>query len=206
MTKLLFRAFSLLTILGALPISAESIFPRGGSDGPYKPEDFEYKRPAWLDDDHDCKSTRVEVILRDCLQVALSANGCKPLQAFDCADPYSGTLLSTDTPSQAIQIDHIYPAHEAWLRRSWTPESFSVFFNDQRNLLAVRARNNLRKGDKMPDEWCPVNAAMRPVLAKKVRRIARDYKLPLNPREESGLRAWEAGRCLPGSIIVGVDQ
>src|SRR5262245_24337269 len=124
-----------ITSLILLSILA-SIFPEAGSDGPDTSIAPEYKRPAWTDDDHDCRSTRVEVIQRDCQQVAPSANGCKVTRAYDCADPYSGSLLSTDSPAQAIQIDHLFPAHEAWLRRTWTPEAFSGFFNDQRNLLA----------------------------------------------------------------------
>jgi hypothetical protein len=160
-----------------------------------------YKRPRWRDDDHDCQNTRVEVLIRTCRPIKLSANGCKVLSAT-CQDLYSGAEVSSDTPAQAFQIDHLFPAVEAWTRRDWTPESFADFFNDQRNLIATRARTNLRKGDKMPQEWCPAERGARILAARRFRRIARAYGLPIRPAEEAGLRAWEAGTCAPTARVL----
>jgi chorismate mutase len=159
------------------------------------------RRPGWRDADGDCQNTRTEVILRDCRHVELSANGCKVLSAV-CPDPYTGAEIATDSPAQALHVDHIFPAAEARRRRSWTTAAFTAFYNDMDNLVVTRARTNQRKSDLMPDKWCPAGPVARRLTARTIRRVARSYALPLRPNEQRALRAWERGECPAGSVVL----
>lgn len=155
-------------------------------------------RPAWSDADHDGFNAREELILAQCPVVHLTPDG-KGIKAATCLDLYSGAEISTDTPSQSLHADHLYPAAEAWKRRAWTRAEFRAFFNDSRNLVLTRARTNLRKGDSMPQEWCPATGGARMLAAKRFRETAKRWRLPILPAEERGLRAWEAGGCASGA-------
>lgn len=177
-------------ILAALLLAASPAF---AADAP---------RPSWRDDDHDCQSTRTEVIIRDCREVVLSANGCTVAAAV-CVDLYTGADITTDTPAQSIQIDHLFPYAEARTRKRWSKAALANFFNDQLNLVAVRARTNGQKSDRMPGEWCPSDARARPEVARRFRAVVkRRYAFALTASEEAGVRAWERGECMPGDKVV----
>lgn len=156
----------------------------------------------WADLDHDCKSTRAEVIEAQGEVHEWSRNGCSVLAAT-IHDPYSGSEITTDTAPQSIEIDHVIPVSVAWKRRNWTKIEWQAFYNDMDNLLAVRTVYNRRKSDRMPDEWCPVNVGARFRLARIVRRVAGKYRIPLTSRETNGLRAWAGGSCYAGSVMIG---
>jgi hypothetical protein len=158
--------------------------------------DGAYKRPGWADMDKDCRDTRAEVLAAQC-RVTWAPGRCKVARAT-CMDPYSGAEVSADTAA-AFHADHVYPAAEAWKRRAWKPGEFKLFFNWEPNLLAVRARTNLRKGDAMPQEWCPTDPDGRRDAARVFRLAARTWALPIRPAEEVGLRAWERGECAKGA-------
>lgn len=165
-----------LSLLLALPLHAESY------------------RPAWSDVDRDGFNTREELILAQCPIVHLTPDR-KGIKAATCLDIYDGSEISTDTPSQSLHADHVYPSSQAWKRRKWSREGFRVFFNDPQNLILTRARTNMRKGDLMPHEWCPASPGARILTAKRFRETAKRYGLPIYPAEERGLRAWEKGTC-----------
>lgn len=159
-----------------------------------------YPRPSWRDEDHDCQSTRTEVLVKTC-RVKLSPSRCKVVQAT-CLDLYSGAEVASDTPAQTFHVDHIFPAAEAWKRRTWTADEFADFFNDQGNLLVTRARTNLRKGDRMPQEWCPASRGARMLVARRLRRTAAVYGLKVSSEEQAGVRSWERGECAPGAVVL----
>lgn len=155
-----------------------------------------YSRPAWARE--GCRTTRTQALIEQC-EVVLSPDGCTVTRAT-CFDLYSGAELATDSPAQALHVDHLLPACEAWKRRAWSPAEFREFFNYRDfNLVVTRARTNLRKGDAMPDAWCPANASSRPFLARRFRFVAERFRIPLNERERAGLRAWDAGQCAAGA-------
>lgn len=188
------RRLASLLILLAAPVLA------GGFD-----------RPSWKV--QACRDARARVMAQQCASVTWDAKGCKPRQAV-CKDVYEGAEISTDTPAQALAVDHVYPASVAWARGTWlrpdgtrctSPKrtktdpgcpAFLVFYNDPRNLLVVRARTNMQKSDQMPDRWCPATRGGRRVAAVRFRQTAKAYRLPILPAEEIGLRAWEAGTCV----------
>jgi hypothetical protein len=173
-----------------------------------------YDRPRWADADRDCKDTRAEVLESQCASVTWDDRGCRVRQAV-CLDVYSGAEIATDTASQSIQVDHIYPASVAWTRGTWRLSngsrcteadrcpSYSTFFNDPLNLLATRSRTNGQKSDRMPAEWCPATRGARILAAKRLRAVAERYRLPLTGRDEIGLRAWAAGGCAPRAAVLG---
>ncbi len=166
-------------------------------------------RPAWADLDHDGQSTRVETILRDCSPVRLDAKGRKALEAT-CVDLYTGAEFATDTPAQSIQIDHLFPqsvARERWavvgVEDPHNGYTFEDFYNDPLNLQAVRSRTNGQKGDRMPQEWCPADPWIRPLLAERFRQVTEKYRLPLKREELAGLSMWDRGDCAPEAKVIG---
>jgi HNH endonuclease len=160
----------------------------------------DYVRPNWSKAE-GCRDTRAVVLAAQCSQVTWSANGCS-VRAAVCPDLYSGFEIATDSAGQALHVDHLYPASAAWHGREWTKAEFQAFFNDQENLIVVRARTNMRKGDDGPGGWCPLNIAARPVIAAKYRATAAKWSLPISKADEVGLRAWERGECGPGARIL----
>lgn len=173
-----------------------------------------YDRPRWADADRDCKDTRAEVLEQQCATVTWDARGCRVRRAA-CMDVYSGAEIATDTAAQSIQVDHIYPASVACARGTWLLAdgsrctradrcpAYSAFFNDAQNLLATRSATNRDKAALMPAEWCPATRGARILAAKRLRAVAARYRLPLTARDEIGLRAWAAGSCASGSVVLG---
>lgn len=192
--------FLILFVLLALPAAAQR-----------------FERPFWADSDHDCRDTRAEVLSEKCSSVTWNQSGCRVVRAV-CTDAYSGAEVATDSPSQALQVDHLLPASVAWKRGTWLLKNgarctepahcptYLTFFNDVQNLNVTRARTNRQKSDLMPGVagkskdkdgkgWCPESPAVRPAVAHQFRAVAATYHIPLTASEFAGLRAWDRGVC-----------
>lgn len=156
-------------------------------------------RPGWTR--HGCRDTRALILAERCTDVRWDARGCR-VTAATCRDDYAGSEISADTAAQAFQVDHRLPW--AWLAtaRAWSPEELTELYNDKGNLEVVRSRTNGRKGDAMPHEWCPANAAARPRLSADIRSTGRKWRLALPLEDIRALALWAVGECAPGSKIV----
>lgn len=158
------------------------------------------RRPGWAAED-GCRNTRAVVMAEQCSLVTWDRRGCTVRQAT-CFDVYSDTEISADTAAQAFQVDHVFPYSEAAKRRTWTAAEMRQFYNDHGNLLVVRSRTNGRKGDKMPNEWCPATACGRRVAAGLFTYAATRYDIPVTAEEWAGVEAWRRGECAPGAVVI----
>lgn len=162
----------------------------------------DYHRPRWSDVDGDCQNTRTEVLVSQCGYVHFKdARQCSVDRAT-CRDTYSGLEVASDSAPQSFQVDHLYPASEAWKRKRWTKAEFSRFFNDPRNLVLTTARTNERKGDRMPQEWCPTLGGARIFAAKRISAVVDAYQFPLTREEAAGVAAWSRGECAPEARVL----
>lgn len=180
-----------------------------------------YNRPAWLDLDGNGRNTRADVLAAHCRSITWDAAGRTARQAV-CKDFYTGREIATDTPAQALHVDHVLAAAAAWRARfsvggAWRQDDgtrceradkcaeFRRFFNDRENLRVTRARTNMQKGDRGPADWCPAVRGARLATARIYRAMARKWALPTTAADERGLRAWERGECAPGARVLGGD-
>ncbi|KAB1657244.1 HNH endonuclease [Pseudoclavibacter chungangensis] len=79
-------------------------------------------------------------------------------------DPYTGSTIAFQrgqATSSAVQIDHIVPLAAAWTggANTWDDAAREAFANDPANLQAVDGASNGAKGQMLPGEWMPPNAA-----------------------------------------------
>lgn len=159
------------------------------------PKQTAYKRALyrhWIDEDKDCRDTRVEVLIRDARghKVEYSENGCEVVGGtWD--DPYTGTSFKDP---KSLDIDHLVPlknAHEsgAW---AWTPESkreYANFLGYRQHLLAVSASENRKKGDKGPDRYMPPNENYQCAYVHAWVEVKRDWELEMTPEESQAVEA-----------------
>jgi 5-methylcytosine-specific restriction endonuclease McrA len=162
-------------------------------DGPYIPYDRKlYKH--WIDENKDCRDTRVEVLIRDAIPgtVEEGRKGSKCIvTAGRWEDPYTGQTL---TDPKALDVDHVVPlknAHEsgAW---AWSAERKREYANDLRHpehLLAVSARENRKKGDKGPDRYLPPNQSDECHYVENFLRIKEVWGLDVTEDEENAAAA-----------------
>jgi len=116
----------------------------------------EYNRDAfgtpWADVDGNGCDTRNDVLARDLIDTTIEEN-CKVTDGL-LVDPYDGKEVRL---ADGIHIDHVVSLKEAWATgaHQWSPKRRLQFANDQMNLLATSASNNMKKGDKRASEWLP---------------------------------------------------
>ena len=147
--------------------------------------------PAWSDDvdvdgGHDGCDTRNGILAHQLQQVTLrpGTHNCV-VAAGQLVDPYSGEAV--DLPD--VQIDHVFPLAAAWSRgvANWSLQQRKNFANDPRNLLAVSAKVNRAKSDKMPGHWTPSSAAGRCTYVSHFVEAAAVYHLTITKSENDSL-------------------
>ncbi len=136
----------------------------------------------WIDADHNCRDTRVEVLIKLSKNpVVFNSTQCD-VASGRWLDEYSGTVYLTPGP---MDIDHIVPL--AWANGhggdKWDRERKQTFANDFKNLKPVAMRLNRQKGDKGPDEWMPPNHAYRCKYLNEFFDVVNSYKLEFTPSE-----------------------
>lgn len=113
--------------------------------------------PHWIDADHDCQTTRVEVLIRDADgPLRLGGGGCW-VAAGRWVDPYSGAVI---TDPRQLDVDHVVALGEAHRSGGWrwtraARQAYANSLDTPTHLLAVSASLNRAKGDKSPDKWLP---------------------------------------------------
>jgi hypothetical protein len=114
-----------------------------------------------VDLDRNGCDVRNDTLRRDLLDVEVKpgTNGCKVLRGR-LLDPYTGKDLNFDADggaTRAIEVDHVVALSDAWQKgaQQLSPDERVHFGNDPRNLLAVSATANRRKGDSDAATWLP---------------------------------------------------
>ena len=119
----------------------------------------EYERALfggdWRDSDHDCESTRTEVLIQQS-RITPVVLGCEVISGL-WKDPWSSAEFTDPTE---IDIDHTVPLANAWRSGAWkwSTQRRADFANDLRDvdaLVAVSSSENRAKGDSGPDQWRP---------------------------------------------------
>jgi hypothetical protein len=142
---------------------------------------------GWADVDRDCQDTRQEILQRDLVDVALTADGCDVATGTP-NDPYTGTTIPFrrgQGTSDDVQVDHVIPLSYAWHAGAWqwTDEQREAFANDPAELRAVDGPTNNAKGDRGPSRWLPPNPGTHCAYATGWRDIASAYALVLDPAD-----------------------
>lgn len=147
----------------------------------------------WINDptDETCYNTRAKVLLRD-------ANGdVSYRQTNHCvvdrgawADPYTGR---TFTESRDIQIDHMVPLKDAYDSGAWqwdyqTRCLYANFMGNNFHLISSNGIENMRKGDRAPDEYMPPNEEYQCQYLENWLKIKLIWKLRMTPSEVSAIR------------------
>lgn len=157
------------------------------------PKQISYKRALyrhWIDEDKDCRDTRVEVLARDARSVEYSQDGCKVASGV-WDDPYTGKIFRN--PGD-LDVDHLVPlknAHEsgAW---AWLPErrrDYANFLKYEKHLLAVSASENRKKGDKGPDRYMPPEQGYHCTYVQAWVAVKRDWELEMTQDEAETVRS-----------------
>ena len=151
----------------------------------------------WIDEDKDCQSTRVEVLIEESLKpVRLDESGCRVLEGlWHC--PYTGKEF---TDPKMLDIDHYVPlaeAHESG-GHAWDKDKRKAYANDLENpnsLIAVYRGANRSKGKKDPALWMPPNPAYRCEYAAIWLSTKLSWGLSFDQAERKALLAI-LGECL----------
>jgi hypothetical protein len=143
----------------------------------------------WIDADHDCQTTRHEVLIAESTTaVTLNPQGCTII-VRTWQDPYSG---ETFTDPGDLDTDHMVPLAHAHLSGGWAweRERREAYANDlahAEHLLAVKLQLNRQKGDKSPDEWKPPRQACRCEYATAWLAVKQRWHLTLTADEASAI-------------------
>jgi hypothetical protein len=167
-------------------------------------EGRKYTRPAWLDTDRDCQTTRSEVLIAESSGPVEfeDESHCKVVRGnWRC--PYTGALFHDP---RELDIDHVVPLKNAWESgaSAWTDERWRRYANSLENpedLVAVAASANRAKGARGPDQWLPSLAESRCTYVRAWTAIKARWELSAGANEASAigraLRLCDAGQTPP---------
>jgi hypothetical protein len=161
-----------------------------GNLTPYKREEF---WGHWADQNHDCKDTRAEVLIRESSQqVKLRKSGCT-VDSGKWVDFYTGETL---TSASNIEIDHVVPVKHAYNSgaNTWSYQKRREFYLDNDNLVITSQHNNRSKGMNDFTTWHPVNHQRACEYATKWFRIKKKYGLRISVFETNNLNLLKCER------------
>lgn len=147
----------------------------------------------WINDptDETCYNTRAKVLIRDSeTPVSFKEKNHCLVEKGDWADPYAGDTL---TESKDIQIDHMVPLKHAYVTGAWewdyqTRCTYANYMGNTFHLVTANGRENMRKGDKAPDQYQPPNESYRCQYLENWLKIKLIWQLKLTPTEVSAIR------------------
>lgn len=142
-----------------------------------------YKRKrfgSWLDQDSDCKNTRVELLERRSLSIPIFQGKCRVVHG-KWRDFYSGLYINN---SSDIEIDHVVPLENAWRTgaNKWSREKRLKFANDPDNLVITTVRTNRKKSNLSPLDFSISNNEIYCSTIRKWLTIKAKYNLRINPK------------------------
>jgi hypothetical protein len=143
----------------------------------------------WVDEDRDCQDTRQEVLVRDAKRRTVEFQDAQECTVSGATwlDPYSGESFANP---KDLDVDHFVPLKNAHLSGAWawSPErrrEYANFLSDPVHLLAVKASENRRKGDKGPDKYLPPRAEFQCEYVRTWVKIKSDWDLTMTDTESA---------------------
>jgi hypothetical protein len=161
--------------------------PVATAEVPYRRSDWEH----WIDEDGNCRDTRVEVLLRDSRsKVRYAKKGCK-IVSGEWEDFYTGEVYRK---ASLVDIDHVVSlkeAHDSGGAR-WSTEDKRRFANDTENLVVTGRWINRDKGAKSPRDWLPAQKERACRYLQKWLGIKKKYQLSVDSRDRFAVQ-----NCIP---------
>ena len=135
--------------------------------------------------DGDCLDTRQEVLLNSTEKRNVEIKNCKVVKGVWHVK-YTDRFIRNP---RSIQIDHIVPVKEADISGAseWTKEQKSIFYNDEKNLIAVSSHANQKKGSKDVYRWLP-GIHFRCEYLRIWTQIKRKYNLKIDDNERNAIQ------------------
>ena len=171
----------LLVLLSTVSVQAGAALAKGWPIG-------------WLDADHDCQNTEVEVLLRDTVGL------------LQWGDPDACTIVSGQWVSLAtgkvlpresvLVIPLVMPGNaEDSGAAHWSKKRKRAFLNDMDNLIILDRFSARERADKGPEAWQPV-ADLQCQYANRWQQVKKHYKLKISEEEQHALTRM-LGTCKP---------
>lgn len=129
----------------------------------------------------DCLTTRQRILIRDSLEDVIWDDENNVIVEGKWHCPYTDKIIMN--PSN-IDIDHIVTLKEAYEKgaAAWSYDKKVDFANYEKNLLAVSAKSNRKKGSKHPKKWLPKNNTFREKYIEKWIKIKDKFNLRLRDK------------------------
>lgn len=157
--------------------------------------------PHWTDDDHDCQTTRTEVLAEESLSpVTWDEQGCRVI-AGEWVDAYSGEFVSDP---RVLDVDHVLALQLAHYSGGWRwsrekKRDYANNLDEPDHLFAVTARMNRQKGAKGPSRWLPPLEDSHCWYLSVFHGIANRWNLELPPADQR-VMARSLGACDGGEM------
>ena len=177
----------LLTALDCVPIAAEHI-------GGYDRKLFKH----WIDQDHDGKNTRAEVLIAESLVTVHFSSTGKTVSTGKWLSLYDG---ETWTRASDVDIDHVVALGEAWRSGAWKwsaarRQSYANDLGVSWTLRAVTDNVNQEKSDDDPTNWLPPLESATCIYLTDWVAVKIRWKLTIDAEERQSIRgAWLDARC-----------
>lgn len=177
----------LLTALDCVQIAAEHI-------GGYKRSYFKH----WIDQDHDGKNTRAEVLIAESLVSVHFTSTGKTVSTGKWLSLYDG---ETWTRASDVDVDHVVALGEAWRSGAWkwSASRRQAYANDLGvawTLRAVTDNVNQEKSDDDPANWLPPLESANCVYLIEWVAVKIRWKLTVDAEERQAIRdGWLDARC-----------
>lgn len=169
-------------------------------EAPKKPLD-RYNRRAhfgngWINDrsDKQCYNTRAKVLIRDSTApVSFKDHNTCIVATGEWSEPYTGETITEAGGIDGIQIDHMVPLKNAYTSGAWewnfqTRCLYANFMGNNFHLISSSARENMRKGDRAPDQYMPPLKSYRCQYLENWLKIKLIWKLNLTSSEVQAVR------------------
>lgn len=151
--------------------------------------------PEWADVDRNGCDTRNDILKRDLTNLVFKEKTklCTVLSGT-LDDPFSGETINFvrgNSTSMDIQIDHSVALSNAWQTGAFklTADQRKAFANDPLNLLAVKGKLNLQKGDGDAATWLPPLKSFRCDYVSRQIAVKMKYNLWFTaPEKEAMIR------------------
>ena len=177
----------LLTALDCVQITTEHI-------GGYDRKLFK----LWIDQDHDGKNTRAEVLITESLVAVRFTSTGKTVSTGKWLSLYDG---ETWTRASDVDIDHVVALGEAWRSGAWkwSAARRQAYANDLGvpwTLRAVTDNVNQAKSDDDPTNWLPPLESANCVYLTDWVAVKIRWKLSVDAEERQAIRdGWLDARC-----------
>lgn len=155
-----------------------------------------------------CLDTRGLVLLKSSSQQIEVSSTCV-VKKGQWHDPYTDKIF---TDAKLIQIDHLVPLRNAYMSGafSWSKRkrcAYANYIGNAYHLLAVYGSENLKKGDKTPDQYVPKNNKYVCEYLKQWLKVKFIWNLKITPLEFSGInREIKSNHCDASEFFISTTE